>query len=140
MNTVTEYSYLAGLVDGDGSILFIKKKKKDVFRRPMLSVSNTDINILKSLKEKFGGVICISKPSNIKYKDKGEWRVEYNSAFSIMEKIRPYMNHVNKCKRIDLLLKKYKQLTPRNGYYTEEMSKARRKLESEFLKIKMRGV
>lgn len=56
--TELERGYLAGIIDGEGSITLTKDKQ---FRYPVLEVYSTTYQIVEYLKEHFGGVISKKK-------------------------------------------------------------------------------
>ena len=59
-----------------------------------------------------------------------------NDAISLLLDIQPYLVIDVKIKRAELILKKYKSLTPRNGRYTEEMLVEKEEFYNEFMGIK----
>jgi hypothetical protein len=62
MNNLSECdaAYLAGLVDADGTIT-VTRKHSNENRHPALSISNTDIDLLKFVSEKVGAGKITSK-------------------------------------------------------------------------------
>ncbi len=62
MNDLSECdaTYLAGLVDADGTIT-VTRKHSNENRHPALSISNTDIGLLKFVSEKVGAGKITSK-------------------------------------------------------------------------------
>lgn len=91
-------AYLAGLIDGEGSIE-IRKIKNDsssngIYHRPRIRIAVTDRDIIQWLKNSFGGYIYIQRNSNkhIKWKDAYCWVVANQKLVSeIIEKIYPYL-------------------------------------------------
>jgi hypothetical protein len=61
MDTPQEFAYLAGIIDGEGSIYignFSKNKKTGaLYYQTNMEVTNTDESLMKWLTEKFGGRI-----------------------------------------------------------------------------------
>ncbi|MGY4689000.1 hypothetical protein [Salibacterium sp. K-3] len=54
---ITEASYIAGIIDGEGTITLTRWHKTDPFRRPVITISSTDKELLLYLKSIVGGVI-----------------------------------------------------------------------------------
>lgn len=128
------HAYAAGLIDGEGSVQFTRPSKNKQ-RIPVVSMSSTTYEILKFMKRMYGGTICNHKTYKASHKQSWAWKVGYNRALRCIEHILPYMREPKKKKRAELLLKKYKAATPRNGYYTEECLARRAELEKEFYEI-----
>lgn len=132
--TELERGYLAGIIDGEGSITLTKDKQ---FRYPVLEVSSTTYQIVEYLKEHFGGVISKKNERNPKWKQAYIWKIERRKAISLLEEeeIVSYLNEPKKKARAQLIIKDYIRLTPRNGRYSEEIKQQKLKFEEEFFKI-----
>ena len=68
--------------------------------------------------------------------ESNEQDIEYNDAIKLIEAVYPYLIIPAKKKRAQLILTKYKLVTPRNGRYSEEMLKAKLDFYNEFISIK----
>lgn len=130
--TELERGYLAGIIDGEGSITLTKDKQ---FRYPVLEVSSTTYQIVEYLKVHFGGVISKKNERNSKWKQAYIWKIERRKAISLLEEIVGYLNEPKKKARAQLIIKDYIRLTPRNGKYSEEIKQQKLKFEEEFFKI-----
>lgn len=53
----TKIAYLAGLVDGEGSIFLKKNNSSSKGNQPFVAVFNTDIDMINWVKDNFGGRI-----------------------------------------------------------------------------------
>ncbi|MBU3088289.1 hypothetical protein KPL42_07265 [Clostridium gasigenes] len=62
--------------------------------------------------------------------------LKYNAAISLLEEITPNLIIEVKVKRAKLILEKYKELTPRNGRYTDELLEKKMIFYNEFISIK----
>ena len=62
--------------------------------------------------------------------------VKRNDAIKLLEDIYPYLIIPTKESRAQLILLKYKAVTPRNGRYSEEMLKSKIDFYNEFISIK----
>ncbi|MGL4449699.1 MAG: LAGLIDADG family homing endonuclease [Sarcina sp.] len=118
----TDAAYIAGIIDGEGSIL-LTKLSQNTHRAPVVSVPSTTIELLEYLKKTigFGKIIRKTNYNKAKHKDCYTYILERNGAIELLKEISPYLIIKSKKKRADLILRKYKALTPRNGRYTEEM-------------------
>lgn len=124
-------AYIAGIIDGEGSIL-LSKDKKMKFRAPMVTVSSTTIELLEFLKLHYGGVICSHKTYKEHHKPNWSWRLVYDRALELLSDVEPYLIVSEKRFRANHILSKYKFVTPRNGKYTPEMFLAKKQFEYTF--------
>lgn len=127
------HAYSAGLLDGEGSILLTRTLKDQPYRYPFVSVTSTTLALCEFLKAHYRGYICVKKTYAKHHKQAWHWNVSSNAALDMMSLVRPYMLEPSKIRRIDLLLTKYKELTPANGRYTLEQHAAKLAFEEEFL-------
>src|ERR1700752_2329729 len=97
-------SYLAGIIDGDGSLSIIKEKRGDSFKfYPFIQVSNVFEGMIKLLFEKFGGSFKKKTRQSHQKKDQFVWCVRgLDSCKNVIEKIRAYI--VLKAKQSDLMI------------------------------------
>jgi hypothetical protein len=101
---LTKISYLAGIVDGEGTIAFAYSEKAADKKRPRLSVKNTDLELMQWISKYFGGKYYGNQPKNEGYKYVYRWSIDgvANIAF-LLDAIRPYL--IIKRKNCDNLLK-----------------------------------
>jgi len=95
MNKITA-AYLAGLIDGEGSLEIRKEIRKGIggsneYYRPRVRITLTTESLIKWLKESFGGWICKRHPGNPKWADSYEWVMMGSSMKPILDKITPYL-------------------------------------------------
>ncbi|WP_300384109.1 hypothetical protein [Clostridium sp.] len=132
-----EKAYIAGIIDGEGSIMLIKLHSNE-FPSPCISIASTTLELLTYIK----GVVCkgsIIKKKNYNtnlHKDSYSFSLKRNDAINLLEEIYPYLIIESKRKRAKLILEKYKSLTPRNGRYSDEMLKAKENFYNEFINIR----
>lgn len=97
--TVAEIAYTAGLFDGEGTIGYYYKTSSGI-HIPQLAIYNTDIRVMRWIKDKFGvGGIYLNKFG----KNQG-WQWQLNSRAQInafLRMIRPYL--IIKADQVDLL-------------------------------------
>ena len=135
--TETEKAYIAGIIDGEGSIM-LQRIHKNEFTSPCVSVASTSLELLNWLKKTIGkGMIISKKNYNPEvHKDCYSYVLRRNDAIKLIDEICPYLVIDSKKKRAKLIIEKYKALTPRNGRYTSEMIKAKEDFYNEFISIK----
>ena len=61
--TEAEWSYLAGIVDGEGSIYIRSQRDRWLLGYPVLNISNTNPRLMEWIKSRFGGSLAAIKPS-----------------------------------------------------------------------------
>ena len=80
--------YLAGLIDGEGCILFAKSGHHSL----RLIIGNTDSNMLQWLCDNIGGKICWrDPPPGLGKKPMGYWTLHGSDARVIIEAVYPYL-------------------------------------------------
>lgn len=85
-------AYLAGFIDGEGSIYISRGKKlKNGYQYFLcLSVNNTDNLVIEEIQEKTGGCISISPDKRNKRK-LSRLRLYNNQALFVLERIIPFL-------------------------------------------------
>jgi hypothetical protein len=132
-----EKAYIAGIIDGEGSIMLIKFHSNQ-FPSPCVSIASTTLELLEWIKSKTGvGTIKSKKNYNIdKHKNSFTYSVKYNDAIGLLEEIEPYLIIESKKKRARFIAENHKQVTPRNGRYSNEMLEAKERFYEDFISIK----
>lgn len=132
----TEKAYIAGIIDGEGSIMLIKFHKNQ-YPSPCISISSTDIELLEWIKNttKMGRILRKKNYNKEKHLDSYTYRVIYDEAIKLLEEIEPYLIIQKKKLRARFILDNYKKVTPRNGKYSEEMRKKKEQFYMDFMKI-----
>ena len=135
--TETEKAYIAGILDGEGSIMLQKFHAKE-HPSPCVSIASTTLELLEWIKKTVGkGVIVKKKNYNPeKHQDCYSYKLKYNDAINLIKDLYPYIIIPAKRKRAELILTKYKSLTPRNGHYTEKMKISKENFYINFMAIK----
>src|SRR5215831_15852914 len=91
--TLSELSYAAGAVDGEGCIqIRILKHKNSVLPQYslVLSVANCDPRMPREMRRLFGGNI-IKREATFRRRPLYEWRIVSKQAARALEAMRPYM-------------------------------------------------
>jgi len=135
--TELEKAYIAGIIDGEGSIM-LQKFHSNEHPSPCISIASTTIELLNWIKLAVGkGIIKTKKNYNSnKHRDCYSYILKYNDALEFLELIYPYPVVNSKKKRAELILSKYKSLTPRNGRYSAKLLEAKLNFYNEFISIK----
>ena len=134
--TELEIAYLAGIIDGEGSIMLLKYHNSEN-PSPCISISSTDIELVEWVKERIGsGRINKKKNYNInKHKDSYTYSVYYNTAIDILSKIEPYLVIMKKKLRAKFIIDNYKNVTIRNGRYNESQKIAKDQFYIDFMAL-----
>lgn len=102
-------AYLAGIIDGEGSVLMTKgqidmKYKKICYKVP-LTVCNTSIVLLDWLVNNFGGNYTmkpLKKGMELRHSKSYNWNLHCEKAAHVLEMVQPYL--VIKRKQVELVL------------------------------------
>lgn len=140
MNTLSEVdaAYVAGIVDGEGTITLTKTHRGEN-RRPVVSISSTELPLLSYVRSVVGaGRITGKMRTREHHSPSFAYCVTSRQALHLLEQIAPFLR-TYKCKRASLLLQEYVRLTPRNGRYTAEQLAARADFEARFFAISTRA-
>lgn len=134
--TKTELAYIAGIIDGEGTITLMRHHSNQT-PSPEISVANTSLRLLQHLKKTIGsGVIIRKKIYSKKHTPSYTWTLRSNAALELMKAVLPWL--LIKDKRAQLILKDYKRLTPRNGRYTKQQLKRKVALVNKVRKLNER--
>ncbi len=135
--TELEKAYIAGIVDGEGSIM-LQKFHYNEYPSPCISIASTTSELLDWIKSVIGkGTVKLKKNyNNSKHKDCYSYILKHDDAIQLITEIYPYLIINTKRKRAELIINKYKALTPRNGRYSDELLKAKLDFYDEFISIK----
>ncbi len=133
----TEAAWLAGLIDGDGTIA-LSRRHQNENRQLEVSISNTDFVLLEYVKSIVGmGRITRKHSVARNHTPSGAYQVSNRQALSLLNQIYPFLR-TYKAKRAKLVVENYVKLTPRNGRYTDEIMAKRNKFVEEFLMLNPR--
>lgn len=94
--SVEDCAYLAGIIDGEGSIVVSKspgKEGRSLCYQPFISVSNTEIGLIDWLHKTFGGTRTKYTPKQTPKNSRKQvfkWQVTGTNIDVICDLIRPY--------------------------------------------------
>ncbi len=130
-----ECAYLAGFIDADGTITINSDRGKYY---PRVSISNTNKEVLdwceRIIDRPAGHVTKLPKDKNWSVAYEVRWF--YNHAVYVAEQCLPYL--IVKNKQAELLTT-WKDCTPRNGYYTEELKTLKEQLITDIRRLNAKG-
>ncbi|MBN7795089.1 LAGLIDADG family homing endonuclease [Parahaliea mediterranea] len=131
----TEAAYIAGLVDGEGTITLTRKHRNEN-RQLALTISSTERGMLDFVLARTGvGKITNKRRSKAHHQDSFAYAVYNRQALQLIRQIGPYLLSY-KSARCALILSEYIKLTPRNGKYSPSVKAARERFETSLLAIK----
>lgn len=135
-----DIAYLAGIIDGEGSILLrgiskIPSRTIIEYPRPEITISSTDKELLDWVKDMFGGTISSKKIYKDHHKQSFAWRITNKKAVRLMELCLPYMKIKRKKERALVLIDLSRNFTSPNGKYTEEKLLGRKRLQEKFYEV-----
>jgi len=81
-------AYVAGLMDGEGSIGFTRSRSAMV---PRVSITNTNLELLEDLKKAFGGHISPLTRVNSRWKNAYAWIINNSRAVDFVDSIEPWL-------------------------------------------------
>lgn len=95
-------AYLAGLLDGEGSIMLTKQGPRRC-RRPQLSIGMTNRNVIEAVKASYGGFIQV-RPATPARQAMFTWNLKGTPALDLLAEIRPRLVIERRKTLADILL------------------------------------
>lgn len=133
MNDI-DRGYIAGLIDGEGSISLTRNHENE-FRYPAVSVSSTTIELMNYLKDKCQGHISTKKKYKENHTQSYAWSLRGDKAIELLREIKEYLRVPQKVYRANLIVNRYKEVTPRNGRYSDDLLKQKQEFEKQFFEF-----
>ncbi|MGY0693597.1 LAGLIDADG family homing endonuclease [Virgibacillus sp. FSP13] len=133
---IWEAAYIAGIIDGEGSITLTRMHSKE-HRRPCISISSNDKEMLIYIQNLAGGSIYNKKNYNPN-KHKNSYTLyikKKNEVFHILKEIHQFLRIDQKKKRAEWILTHYDSVTPRNGKYNKQMISEKLLFERNFFEL-----
>ncbi len=136
MPSELENAWAAGLLDGDGSVNLCPAGKETAFRKPMVVVDSTDLEILEELQRLYGGKLIEKRKQRSHHRQGWSWRVYgTENILAMLAEVLPYMRCAAKAERARLLVEEYHQVTARNGGYSPELRARKVAFEERFMAV-----
>ncbi|MCU0242729.1 MAG: hypothetical protein MUF51_09945 [Vicinamibacteria bacterium] len=127
-------AYLAGLIDGEGTIALTRRHACE-YRHVVVSISSTGMELLAWAKETTGvGKITRKRTVSERHAPGLTYSVSNRQALDVLAAVAPYLRSYKRF-RAALVLQHYLALTPRNGRYNATLADARRRFEDTFRAI-----
>ncbi|HBI23587.1 MAG TPA: hypothetical protein DDX84_05145 [Nitrospiraceae bacterium] len=132
--TQVEAAYIAGLIDGEGTIT-LSRKHRNENRQLVISISNTEVNLLNYVKDAVGaGRITRKRTYSEAHTPSKTYQITNRQALDLLKQIAPYLKSY-KSDRAALILEHYISLTPRNGRYSQEKHEKREDFIRQFFTL-----
>lgn len=127
-------AWAAGYIDGDGCICLYSNERR--YRKLTVSVDSTDIELIDEMIRLAGGTVVKKKRAKKHHRQAYTWRL-YGSdkIISFLTQVEPFMRCMAKKERALLIIREWRELTPRNGFYTDELRALKDDFEERFLSI-----
>ena len=133
--SLVDAAYLAGLVDGEGTITLSRKHANDG-RQLVISISSTERQILDFAHGAIGaGKITSKKASKAHHSPSFTYSIGNRQALNLLLQIQPFLRSYKR-ERAALVREHYLRLTPRNGKYKPELLAARKQFEDDLLSLR----
>lgn len=132
-----EKAYIAGIVDGEGTIGLWRHHKNEM-HTPNVTVANNDLKLLQWIQSKVGGCISRKKKRQAHHKDSYAWSIRQDRAINFLNEIKSYL--IVKRQQAELITGQYKAVTHRAGKYTPEMLRKKEALAAEISKLNQRQI
>ena len=137
--SIAEAAYLAGLIDGEGTVTLSRKHAGDM-RQLVVSISNAELPILEFALLTIGaGKLTRKATTKANHSPSYTYAVWNRHALALLAQIEPYMTSYKR-QRARVVLADYVRLTPRNGKYTEYMRAEREAFENLVLSLRAGGM
>lgn len=132
----TDAAYIAGIIDGEGTITLTRMHTKEN-RRPVISIASTDLELLDHIKGVTGGTIT-KKRNYSPMHHKNSFTITLKSkecVINTLKQVLPYLRVPLKIRRAKFILDNYNNVTPRNGKYNSETLKLKKQFEDDFFDL-----
>jgi hypothetical protein len=109
-------SYLAGIIDGEGTVSFMKRGRNFF---PTVTIANTSRELLDWCGRTAGlpFTICVKQPRSLNHSLSYHIRWRFDAALELLRMCRPFF--IVKREQADILLR-WKIVVRRNGRYTSQ--------------------
>jgi hypothetical protein len=132
--SVDEAAYIAGLIDGEGTVTLTRLHAGEG-RRLVVSISNNDLALLKFVQSSVGaGKITGKRTASERHSPSFTWQITSRQALGLLAQIVAYLR-TYKAHRARMALDQYLAVTPRNGKYRPAVLEKRAQFDAAFLAI-----
>lgn len=132
-----ELAYLAGLIDGEGTITLCKPRASSKYKVPQISMASTSYELIKIVADMTGiGHVSQKKKYQDHHSQSYTWQcTNSKQVIALLRALLPYLRESLKWKRAKKLVSEWSSVTQRNGKYAEEQEALKLRLESEFFSL-----
>ena len=136
--TPVDAAYLAGLIDGEGTIA-LTRIHRGQNRQLVVTISSTELGLLEWTKKTTGvGKITKKRTFSPHHSPAYAYSVANRQALGVLTQVQPYLRSY-KSLRSRMVIENYLKLTPRNGKYTAVLLETRRRFEELFAETRIRA-
>ena len=131
-----EIGYMAGIIDGEGtiSILKVTKRKTHHILTPKISLANTDVRLVEWLANRTGTKINSRKRGNEKHRDQYQVQVGGYRCYNLLKMVEPWLTIKRPQCRLVMTFIESRLGQSYNAPYTETEIKIWRKVRELNLK------
>jgi hypothetical protein len=130
-----EKAYIAGIVDGEGTVTLMKHHKNET-PLPFVAIANNNLDLLKWIKSLVGGNICTKKKRLPHHNDSYVLNIRQDRAMRLLNEIKEFL--IVKKQQADLITTQYKAVTHRAGKYTPELLAKKYQLVAKIRELNQR--
>lgn len=124
----TTAAYLAGIVDGEGSIS-LYRRKGGFLPYPVVTIDSIDLELLEFVVHVAGGNVVTKKRYKDHHSQTYSWRLVHRPAVIFLSQILAHLKINRKRRKAALLVAEWDFCTPHPGYgYTKQMREAKEDL------------
>ena len=128
-------AYIAGLIDGEGTIGLVRKHRNE-YRQLGVLISSTELPLLEFVRTVCGtGYISRKKTTQSHHSQSYTYALYNRQALDLLTQVHAFLRTYKRA-RSAIILKDYLAVTPRNGKYSPQLLERKRAFEREFLSIK----
>ncbi|QGX39147.1 LAGLIDADG family homing endonuclease [Permianibacter aggregans] len=133
--SATDAAYIAGLIDGEGTITLIRKHRNEN-RQLSVSIASSERGILDYVLLVTGaGKITRKRTSQAHHAPQFAYAIYNRQALALLQQVASFLRSY-KAQRAQLILQHYLSVTPRNGKYSDAQRLARAAFEQQVLATK----
>ena len=128
-------AYLAGLIDGEGTIT-LSRRHANERRQLVVSVVSTEREILEWVLAQVGaGKMTRKRTVSDRHAPSFTYSIANRQALALLGDVEPFLQSYKR-RRARLALDNYIAVTPRNGKYSAALDASRARFEHEFLSLR----
>lgn len=103
----TEWAYIGGLFDGEGSVLL---NKTGTYRSLRVEVTSTSEELVEFLLASVGGTTMYRAPRQTHHRPSFVWRLHGPAAFAFLKDVLPHLKENSKIARSRMILEEFADL------------------------------